>query len=345
MAESKLSATGAGQATVIHAQGPSGHDAGDAAVCDVARQVLTPEAAGLTALAQSINHSFEQVVDRLFGISGRVAVSGIGKSGHVARKIAATLASTGTPALFVHPAEASHGDLGMITPDDALLVLSNSGRLAELSVLAPYSRRFRIPLIGMTRRAGSPLATESDLVLLLPESEEACPLHLAPTTSTTQMLALGDALAMALLTRRGFSADEFRVFHPGGALGQRLLRVSDLMHVGAALPLVTGTAGMAETLLAISEKSFGCAGVVDDAGALAGIITDGDLRRHMSDSLLSRMASEVMTTGAKTIRPGALAAEALGVMNDKSITSLFVVEDGRPVGLIHIHDLLRAGVA
>jgi arabinose-5-phosphate isomerase len=324
--------------------GAKGNDAA-VDVIAVAREVLKVEIAGLEALSRTLDASFERAVDTLFHIEGRIVVSGIGKSGHIARKIAATLSSTGSPALFVHPAEASHGDLGMITPKDALLVISNSGKLAELSVLAPYSRRFKIPMIGMTRDLQSPLAQESDLVLLLPPAEEACPLHLAPTTSTTMTLALGDALAMALLKRRGFSADEFRTLHPGGALGQKLLRVQDLMHVEEALPIVPADATMAEALVCISAKSFGCAGVVDAKGELLGIITDGDLRRHMSGDLLERPASAIMTANPKVIRPTALAAEALGLMNEKSITSLFVVEDSRPVGLIHIHDLLRAGVA
>ncbi|MEM6903158.1 MAG: CBS domain-containing protein, partial [Pseudomonadota bacterium] len=222
---------------------------------------------------------------------------------------------------------------------------SNSGRMAELATLAPYAKRFKIPLIGMTKDAASPLGEQAEVALILPVFEEACPLHLAPTTSTTMMMALGDALAMCLLQRRGFSADEFRIFHPGGALGQRLLRVADLMHQGAALPLLPSVASMADILVTISEKSFGCAGLVNDSGTLLGIITDGDLRRHMAPDLLSRPALEIMTAGPKTIRPQALAAEALAVMNDKSITSLFVVEAGQPVGIIHIHDLLRAGVA
>jgi len=247
--------------------------------------------------------------------------------------------------MFVHPAEAVHGDLGMITRHDVVLAISYSGRMAELAALGPYAKRFRIPMIGITRDLLSPLGEQSDIALILPCMDEACPLHLAPTTSTTMTLALGDALAMALLEKRGFSADEFRIFHPGGALGQKLLRVHDLMHDGSSLPLVRTDTSMGDTLLCISEMSFGCAGVVNAEGHLLGIVTDGDLRRHMSPDLLSRPTGDIMTKSPKTIRPNALAAEAVAIMNEKSITSLFVVEDKRPVGLIHIHDLLRAGVA
>ncbi len=328
-------------------------------VKEVGRRVLALEADGLTALAASLDDSFVRAVDLIFVTTGgadyksadgapptgRVVVTGIGKSGHVGRKIAATLASTGTPAMFVHPAEAVHGDLGMITRNDVVLAISYSGRMAELAALAPYAKRFSIPMIGITRDIASPLGEQSDIALLLPKVDEACPLHLAPTTSTTMTLALGDALAMALLEKRGFSADEFRIFHPGGALGQKLLRVHDLMHKGDALPLVGADTSMGDTLVCISEKSFGCAGVVDGDGRLLGIVTDGDLRRHMSPDLLTTPTGEIMTASPKTIRPTALAAEAVAIMNEKSITSLFVVEDERPVGLIHIHDLLRAGVA
>ncbi|MEO0392037.1 MAG: KpsF/GutQ family sugar-phosphate isomerase [Pseudomonadota bacterium] len=342
------------------------NDAADSKTPDsltVGRRVLGLEAEGLTALADGLDQSFIDAVDLILAVTGtgsavadgagstlgqgtgRVVVTGIGKSGHVARKIAATLASTGTPALFVHPAEASHGDLGMITPHDAVLALSNSGRMAELAALAPYVKRFKIPLIGITRDPSSPLAEQADIAILLPQVEEACPLHLAPTTSTTMTLALGDALAMALLEQRGFSADEFRVFHPGGALGQKLLRTHDLMHKGDALPLVPTATTMADAMVMISEKSFGCVGVIDGAGALLGIITDGDLRRHMAPDLLQKPVDEIMTKNPQTIRPSALAAEGLGIMNDRSITSLFVVEDGQAIGLLHVHDLLRAGVA
>ena len=313
---------------------------------EAARRVLATEIAGLTALAKSLDRAFIEAIDALAAVEGRVIVTGMGKSGHIARKIAATLASTGTPALFVHPGEASHGDLGMIAPGDAVIALSNSGDTAELADILAYTRRFRIPLIAMTRRSESALADAADVALVLPASAEACSLGLAPTTSTTMMLALGDAIAVALLERRGFSAEDFQALHPGGQLGQQLLRVADIMHEGAAVPLVKRGASMADTILIITAKSFGCAGVTDEAGRLIGIITDGDLRRHMGTALLAERVETVMTPTPKTIRPQALAAEALGQMNAQAITSLFVVDDAwRPLGILHIHDLLRAGVA
>jgi arabinose-5-phosphate isomerase len=279
-------------------------------------------------------------------VKGRVTVTGMGKSGHVARKIAATFSSTGTPAQFVHPGEASHGDLGMLAEGDAVLALSNSGDTAELADIVAYSRRFRIPLIAMTRRDGSTLAEAADVTLLLPASAEACPMGLAPTTSTTMMIALGDALAVALLERKGFSAGDFQVLHPGGQLGRRLLRVADIMHGGDAIPLVHRDTAMAEAILVMTQKSFGCVGVTDEGGKLVGIITDGDLRRHMGDDLLRAAVDKVMSGRPKTIRPQALAAEALGQMNAASITSLFAVDEKRrPLGILHIHDCLRAGIA
>jgi|BEDMetMinimDraft_2_1075160.scaffolds.fasta_scaffold01167_5 arabinose-5-phosphate isomerase len=315
-----------------------------------ARAVLAAEAAGLEALAASLDGAFSAAVARLAAIEGRVVVSGMGKSGHIARKIAATLASTGTPALFVHPAEASHGDLGMIVPGDAVLLLSNSGETPELADLIAHCRRFALPLVAITAEAGSTLAKQADIVLLLPKVREACPMGLAPTTSTTMQLALGDALAVALLRRRGFTAADFRQFHPGGRLGVRLKRVADLMHTGEAVPLVSPATRMDEALLVMTEKRFGCVGVIDAAGKLIGIITDGDLRRAMGADLLSRRAGEVMTPAPRTIAPTALAAEALHQMSGRTpaITTLFVVDpggNGEPLGIIHIHDLLRAGVA
>jgi arabinose-5-phosphate isomerase len=310
----------------------------------VGRRVLDTEARALDALAASLGDAFVAAVEALAGASGRVVVSGMGKSGHVGRKIAATMASTGSPAFFVHPAEASHGDLGMITKDDAVVALSNSGETPELSDIVAFTRRFEIPLIGITSKAGSSLAQAADAALILPPIPEACPMGLAPTTSTTMMLALGDALAVALLERKRFTAADFKVFHPGGQLGQRLLKVADLMHGGDSLPLVGLDAVMAEVILVITAKSLGCAGVVHGDGRLAGIVTDGDLRRHMRPDLLSDTASQVLTAGPKTVPPNMLAAEALRIMNEKSITSLFVVEDGRPVGVLHVHDCLRAGV-
>ncbi len=317
-----------------------------AAPADIAaaRRVLEVEAQALGALGDSLGEAFAAACVALAGVSGRVVVSGMGKSGHVGRKIAATLASTGTPAFFVHPAEASHGDLGMITRDDAVIALSNSGETPELSDIVAFTRRFAIPLVGITSRDGSSLAQSSDVALVLPPIPEACPMGLAPTTSTTMMLALGDALAVALLERKGFSAADFRVFHPGGQLGRRLLKVADLMHGGDAVPLVRADTPMAEAILIMTAKSLGCAGVVDADGRLAGVVTDGDLRRHMGQALLEATAGAVMSRNPKTIAPNLLAAEALRIMNEKSITSLFVVEDGRPSGVLHVHDLLRAGV-
>ncbi|HTC09157.1 MAG TPA: KpsF/GutQ family sugar-phosphate isomerase [Acetobacteraceae bacterium] len=314
---------------------------------DVARAVLGTEAAGLRALAAGLDDRFTQAVALLEGATGRVVVSGMGKSGHVARKIVATLASTGTPALFVHPAEASHGDLGMIVAGDVVLALSNSGETAELADLVAHTRRFGLPLIAITGRDGSALASAADVALVLPAAAEACPMGLAPTTSTTMQMALGDALAVALLTRRGFTAAEFRDFHPGGKLGARLRRVRELMHKDDAVPLASPDTPMDRALLLITEKRFGCLGIINADGKLLGIITDGDLRRAMGPELLTRQAHEVMTTAPRTIGPEALAAEALHIMNarERPITSLFVVDTrGRPVGILHLHDVLRAGI-
>ena len=314
---------------------------------EAARRVLRLGAEGLSALARALNGDFSRALDLLFAVSGRVVVSGMGKSGLVGRKIAATLASTGTPAVFVHPAEASHGDLGMIAAGDAVICLSNSGETAELSDLVAYSKRFRIPLIGIVGRDGSTLAQTADVTLVLPNVAEACPIGLAPTTSTTMTLALGDALAVALMERRGFSTDQYQILHPGGSLGRRLVKVSDIMHSGDSLPLVGRGLLMSEALLVITAKGFGCVGVVEADNRLVGIITDGDLRRHMGAGLLSQTVEQVMTPEPKTIRPRALAAEALNVMNagKPQITSLFVTENGRAVGIVHIHDCLRAGIA
>jgi arabinose-5-phosphate isomerase len=316
----------------------------------VARRVLRTEATALEALAQALDATLPQALDILTRDGGgRVIVTGMGKSGHVGRKIAATLASTGTPAQYVHPGEASHGDLGMITPHDAILALSNSGETAELSDVIDYSRRFGIPLVVVTARAESALAQASDVAIMLPEAAEACPHGVTPTTSTTMMLALGDALAVALLERKGFSADDFKTFHPGGNLGRKLLRVAELMHEGDSLPLVAVECPMSEALLVMTSKRFGCVGVTDAAGRLAGIITDGDLRRHMEPGLTERSVRDVMTARPRTIGAGVLAAEALRIMNmannERGITVLFVVDgERRPVGILHVHDLLRAGV-
>ncbi len=315
---------------------------------DTARRVLALESEALTALADSLDDRFAQAVSVLAGTTGRVVVSGMGKSGHIARKIAATFASTGTPALFVHPAEASHGDLGMIVPGDTVLALSNSGEAPELADLIGHAKRFGLPLIGITGRPGSTLARAADVPLLLPEAPEACPMGLAPTTSTTMQIALGDALAVSLMNRRGFTAADFRVFHPGGKLGARLQRVRDLMHGEQELPLAPPETRMDAAIVAMTARRFGCLGVQGADGQLLGIITDGDLRRSLEagGTLLNRTAGEVMTRAPRTVRPDTLAAEALHAMNTRAITTLFVVDEAsRPVGILHIHDLLRAGVA
>jgi arabinose-5-phosphate isomerase len=312
----------------------------------VARVAIRAEIAGLERLAAGLDERFCAAVDRCATAAGRIVVTGLGKSGHVARKIAATLASTGTLSQFVHPVEASHGDLGMIGREDVVLALSNSGETAELADIIAYSRRFAIPLIAVTSGARSALADAADIVLLLPAAGEACPMGLAPTTSTTMMMALGDALAVALLERRGFSSADFRLFHPGGTLARRLLRVDEIMHLEPEIPLVSPEARMSEAILVMSAKSFGCVGVQDARGTLIGVITDGDLRRHMDDSLLCRRVAEIMHRNPKTIAATGLAAEALGSMNRNAITALFVVDaDGRPVGFLHMHDCLRAGIA
>ena len=314
-----------------------------------ARRVLNFAREAMGALSDQLDRSFSEAVDILVAVRGRVVVSGMGKSGHVGRKIAATLSSTGTPAQFVHPGEASHGDLGALTRADALLMLSYSGATAELSDLITYAKRFGIPVIGMAANADSALITASDVGLVLPKAQEACPMGLAPTTSTTMMLALGDALAVALMERRGFSADQYRDLHPGGALGRALIRVSDIMHADK-MPLVKPATPMREVLLTMTSGGFGVAGVIDDDGALTGIITDGDLRRHMEPGLVDRAARDVMTTSPKTVAPDLLAAQALAIMNDGTprVTCLFVVdpaqEDRRPLGILHVHDCLRAGL-
>lgn len=307
-----------------------------------ARRVIADEIEGLRQLSEALDARFGAAVELILGAKGRVIVSGMGKSGHIGRKIAATLASTGTPAQFVHPAEASHGDLGMVTRADVALVLSNSGETPELADLIAHTRRFAIPLIGVASRPDSTLLRQADVALVLPRAPEACGSGIVPTTSTTMTLALGDALAIALMEHRKFTPEHFRAFHPGGKLGARLAKVGDLMH--AELPLVPETAPMSEALLEISRKGFGVVGVTGPAGDLTGIITDGDLRRHM-DGLLTHTAAEVMTRAPRTIGPGALAEAAVALMNERKITCLFVLDGARPVGILHIHDLLRAGVA
>jgi len=316
-----------------------------------AARVLSMEAEALQTLAEKIwdDTEFARAVDLVSAIEGRVIVTGMGKSGHIARKIAATMASTGTPAFFVHPGEASHGDMGMIVRGDVVLALSNSGESREMNDLIEYTRRFAIPLIGVTSRPGSTLGESADIVLELPALPEACPNGLAPTTSTTMSLAIGDALAIALLESKGFTATDFQVYHPGGKLGQQLMRVSEIMHAGDAAPLTSVDAPLQETFALMTEKGFGAIGLVDEKGLLAGIITDGDIRRHISDDILSKTASDIMTKTPKIIRPETLVGEAMGIMNDvtqsfRRITCLFVVEkDGSPVGILHLHDCLRAG--
>jgi arabinose-5-phosphate isomerase len=322
----------------------SGRDADIAA----ARRVFECAGEAIQALDESIDGDFTRALDVILGVSGRVIVSGMGKSGLIARKIAATLASTGTPAHFVHPAEASHGDLGALVPGDALLMISWRGETAELSDLITYAKRFHIPIIGMAANPESSLMQAADVKLLLPKLREACPMGLAPTTSTTIMLVLGDALAVALMERRGFSADQYRELHPGGSLGRVLIRVSDVMHTGEEIPLADEAALMQQVLIVMAARRFGCVGITDAKGGLAGIITDGDLSRHMSRDLLDKSAGEVMTRSPKIAAPDQLAVEALAFMNDNKITRLFVVESGdalrRPVGILHIHDCLRAGL-
>jgi arabinose-5-phosphate isomerase len=319
------------------------------AALDSAIRTLGVEADGLaalgTALAGPLAEPFARAVEMIAKAKGRVIFTGIGKSGHICQKLAATMASTGTPAFFVHPSEASHGDLGMITKDDCIIAMSWSGETVELTNIITFSGRFSVPLIAMTSRADSALGRAADVTLELPRAKEACPHDLAPTTSTTMQLVLGDCLAVALLEAKGFSAHDFKVFHPGGSLGARLKFVADLMHKGERLPLARDTMIMGEALLIMTEKSLGCLGVVDDKGLLIGMITDGDLRRHMGNNLVLAKVADIMTRNPNTLPPDLLAAEALEIINSLRRTQMFVVSDGRPVGILHIHDLLRAGVA
>lgn len=324
-------------------------DSQDEQLIASAQRTLDLERSGLealqTALADGLSERFVQAVHLMREARGRVIVSGIGKSGHIAQKIAATLASTGTPAFFVHPSEAAHGDLGMITRDDVLLAFSWSGETAEFSGLMTYAGRFAVPIISVTSRAESTLGKASAVALVLPKSKEACPHGLAPTTSTAMQLALGDCLAVALLESKGFSATDFKVFHPGGQLGAKLKFVSDIMHSDLDLPLADASVAMSEALVIMTEKSLGCLGVVDETGALVGMITDGDLRRHMGPDLLALPVGEIMTKDPKTISPEMLASAALELINSMSITAVFVVDANKPVGLVHVHDLLRSGIA
>ena len=313
---------------------------------ETGRRVLRIESAALDSFARLLDRSFADAVDLILRAHGRVICSGMGKSGHVARKIASTLASTGTPAQFVHPGEASHGDLGMITEQDVALVMSNSGETRELADIVAHCKRFAIPLIGLAGRPGSTLLRAADVALVLPDVEEACSVGLAPTTSTTMTMALGDALAVALMERRRFTPDRFRVFHPGGRLGAQLVTVEALMATGDRVPLVGDATPMTETLVVMSQKGLGVAGTVDAEGNLTGVITDGDLRRHMGPALLESRAAEVASRSPRTIAPEALAQEALKTMNERKITCLFVTRPGdrRPLGILHVHDCLRAGI-
>ncbi|WP_299888266.1 SIS domain-containing protein [uncultured Ruegeria sp.] len=311
-----------------------------------ARQVITDEAHALDILTESLDEHFAEAAQLILQAPGRIIISGIGKSGHIGHKIAATLASTGTPAYFVHPAEASHGDLGMVSKGDVVLAISNSGEAPELANLLAFTRRFGIPLIGLSSKPESTLMKQADVHLLIPSMGEACGFGMVPSISTTLTLAMGDALAIALMKYRDFKPEDFRAFHPGGKLGARLSTVRDLMHTGKALPLVAASTPMSDALIEISQKGFGVAGVTDAQNVLMGIITDGDLRRHM-DGLLDKTTEQVMTQNPTTIAPGALAEEAVAIMNDRKITSLFVVDpeaSGQAQGLLHIHDCLRVGL-
>ena len=341
LARPKLARLGAGQ------RGPRKVSAESTSVASALR-TLGLESDGLTALAALLAGDmaapFGRAVELLRQARGRVIVTGIGKSGHICQKVAATFASTGTPAFFVHPSEASHGDLGMITRDDVVLAISWSGETVELKTIITYSRRFAVPLISITSRAESALGKASDVALELPKVKEACPHGLAPTTSTTMQLALGDALAIALLESKGFTAHDFKVFHPGGSLGAQLKFVADVMHKDDLVPLAHEDTSMEDALVTMTQKAFGCLGIVDSRGRLTGIITDGDLRRHMGEKLLTARAADIMTVKPKTVRPGMLASAALEMMNSSRITAVFAIDKGRPVGIVHVHDLLRTGV-
>ncbi len=312
-------------------------------------RTLTLEGEGLDALRSALAAQMEQPFADAVGIlkhaRGRVIISGIGKSGHVGQKIAATFASTGTPAFFVHPSEASHGDLGMITKEDVILALSWSGETVELKNIIMFSRRFGVPMISITSNRDSALGQQCDVVLELPKAKEACPMGLAPTTSTTMQLALGDCLAIALLEAKGFTAHDFKMFHPGGSLGASLKYVADVMQTGDRLPLARETELMSTAIVTMTAKSLGCLGVVDAKGKLIGVITDGDLRRHMGTDLFNATTGDIMSHKPKTVPPTMLTSQAIEILNASRITALFVIDKGKPAGLIHIHDLLRAGVA
>ncbi|MBO0346989.1 KpsF/GutQ family sugar-phosphate isomerase [Roseibium limicola] len=314
-----------------------------------AERTLEAEIAGMSALRAALHNGlskpFVETVDLISRSPGRVILTGIGKSGHIGTKLAATLASTGTPAFFVHAAEASHGDMGMITQDDVVIALSWSGETQELASLVSYTRRFKVPLVAITSSKNSTLGKASDIILQMPKVTEACPHGLAPTTSTLLQMAIGDALAIALLDSRGFTAQDFRIFHPGGRLGASLKTARDIMHTGTAIPLIARDGTMSDALLLMTQKGFGTVGVLNEDGALIGVITDGDLRRHISSNLLELMVEDVMTPAPKTIPQTALTGTIMELLNSKGITSVFVVDDTKPIGLIHLHDLLRIGAA
>ena len=310
-----------------------------------AKRTIEKEIEALKVMENEISENLSQALDIMQNTKGRVIVTGMGKSGHIGRKIAATLASTGTPAFFVHPAEASHGDLGMFTENDVVLAISNGGESKELSDIIVFCKRYGIPMISMTKNPDSSLGRAGDIVLKLPDNGEACPLGLAPTSSTTATLVLGDILAIALLERKGFTKTDYKVRHPGGKLGAILQKVCDIMHKGNEMPLISENASMQEALLVMTSKMLGCVGLTDSEGNLVGIITDGDLRRCMSNDMFTKKAADVMTRNPKVIDQDLLVAEALKVMNEKSITQLFVLKDQKPIGVIHMHDCLRIGVA
>lgn len=312
-----------------------------------AKRTIDREVEALRMMENQFDENLTKALDMIQETKGRIIVTGMGKSGHIARKIAATLASTGTPSFFVHPAEASHGDLGMVTNDDKIIAISNGGESRELSDILLYAKRYGIPLIAITKNPESTLGKAGDIVLKLPDDGEACPLGLAPTSSTTATLVLGDVLAIALMERKGFSKTDYKQRHPGGKLGAILQKVSDLMHKGDDMPIVNEDTPMQEALLVMTSKMLGCVGIIDNSGKLVGIITDGDLRRWLTSDVLNKKVSEVMTKNPKVVSPDILAAEALNIMNNtgRGITQLFAVQDGKPVGIIHIHDCLRIGAA
>ena len=314
---------------------------------EIAKQTIEGEIEALKAMEAGLDETLTKALDIMQNTKGRVIITGMGKSGHIGRKIAATLASTGTPSFFLHPGEASHGDLGMVTKDDTVLAISNSGESKELSDILVYCRRFDIPLIAITKNPQSSLGKNCDLVLVLPQNKEACPLGLAPTSSTTATLVMGDVLASGLMVRKGFTEEDFHLRHPGGKLGSILRHVSDIMHTGDEMPLIKDTAIMQDALITMSAKMLGCVGILDNNGDLIGMITDGDLRRWMAPNLIEENVTKVMTKNPRTIEPDALIAEAVNVMNNtgRGITNMFVVDGKKPIGIVHIHDCLKAGVS